>query len=452
MAMIRNITPQLSERGKIKIGVKGRTVTSSRGNEFQPPQKLDHFVVTTLDRDETGNFVRDPEAHALYGEKPTSLPVRLLFDDPEGNFSSRYACFIGQKLWCAGDGVTATRQNGAGPVKVECPCERIQIDYTGKDRCKFNGALSVILDGMAGVGGVWKFRTTSYNSVTNIMSALAQIKLITGGPLAGIHLNLVLRPKIVASPTDGKMQTVYIVSLEYPGSMEELQELGMNRLRRQIEHRIEVRQLETQARKLLLPSPSAVFDGETEDEIADEFYPPQDTTHAATATIDPETGEVASVAAQQLASAADAAGGDAPANPPSQSAPTGQLKQQLIDSIALETAKNGQDFVAASRYADDPAYAQFLKDTPQGKCWKRTAIENAMRAFVQDLDAQYDADELKGFLADNSASLDACAVALPRWYYGKEGSDIPGIEKRISDKKMDLNKMASDDPGRYLGA
>lgn len=48
--MLRNLAPRLAERGKIKIGIKGAKVTSRSGNEFQPPQKLDHFVVTTLER------------------------------------------------------------------------------------------------------------------------------------------------------------------------------------------------------------------------------------------------------------------------------------------------------------------------------------------------------------------------------------------------------------------
>lgn len=280
--LIRNITPQLAERGKIKIGRKGPVKTSRTGTEFQPPQKLDHFVVTTLDRGQDGNYVPDPEAIRLWGDKPTSLPVRLLFDDIEGNFSSRYVAFVGKKQWCAGDGVQATRQTGAGPAKVECPCPRIAPDYQGEDRCKFNGALSVILDGMPGIGGVWKFRTTSYNSTVNLMSSLALIKRVTGGVLSNIPLNLVLHAKQATDP-QGKQQTVYIVSLEYPGSVDELRAVGMQQLRQNLDHHIEVNRLESAVRRLLLPSPGGPLDGDDEDEIAEEFYPEQ---------IDRDTGEV----------------------------------------------------------------------------------------------------------------------------------------------------------------
>lgn len=126
------------------------------------------------------------------------------------------------------------------------------------------------------------------------------------------------------------------------------------------------------------------------------------------------------------------------------------LRQQLVDSIELESNKHG--FIVALKYADDPEYAEFIKDTPSGKCWKLTAIANIMRKFVHDLADQYDSDEFVRFLQDNKYALDACATAMPNWYYGKPGSDIPGIEKRISDKKLELNRARTDDPSTYMGA
>lgn len=114
-------------------------------------------------------------------------------------------------------------------------------------------------------------------------------------------------------------------------------------------------------------------------------------------------------------------------------------------------ATHGKDpvgAIAAEKYLNDPAFAPFLKDTPKGKCWKVTSIQGAMRAFVHDLEGIADKDELSGFLADNKTALDACAIALPNWYYGKQGSDVPGIEKRIGDKKRDLQQ----DPARYMRA
>src|SRR5262249_46317696 len=162
-------SPRLVERGKIKIGQKGAMVRSQRGREFQPPQKLDHFVVTTLERGPDGNFLRDAEIHARFGASPTELPIRLLYDDPVRNFMTRYACYVGRSLWCTGDGEVATRiserpldlyKDGtrrtdfvAEPRQVECTCERQLPTYTGRvDRCKMNGLLSCILDDVPVVG------------------------------------------------------------------------------------------------------------------------------------------------------------------------------------------------------------------------------------------------------------------------------------------------------------
>ncbi|MBK8200403.1 MAG: hypothetical protein IPK75_18805 [Acidobacteria bacterium] len=300
--MIRNLEPRLHERGKIKIGMRGAVRRSAKGNDYQLPQKLDHFVVTTMDKGDDGNFTPDPYAAQLFGAKPRSLPVMLRFDDPERNFMSSYACYVGTKLWCRGDGREAMRANGTSgsTIPVPCTCERIQPNWGAEERkqrrqgfdpCKFNGNLSVVLRGMPGVGGIWSFRTTSYNSVVSLMSALAEFKLITGGPLAGIPLDLVLYDKKVDSPDGSGQQTIHYVTLEFPSTTEDLEALGVARLRRQLDHGINIKMLQAECAKLLLPSPdSSVFDGETDEDIATEFYPESE-------VVDPETGEVTAAAA-----------------------------------------------------------------------------------------------------------------------------------------------------------
>src|ERR1700688_2255375 len=117
---IKGLVPRLPERGRIAIGMKGEMITSQRGNQFQPPQKLDHFRVTTLERGKDGNFLLDAASHAKYGERPTEIPVRLLYDDPVLNYPTRYACFIGRTLWCTGDGESAFRLT-ARPDELKKP-------------------------------------------------------------------------------------------------------------------------------------------------------------------------------------------------------------------------------------------------------------------------------------------------------------------------------------------
>jgi len=52
--------PRLAEVGKIKIGGKGKKVTSKKGAQFRVPEKYDHFVITTNFKDpRTDDFVVD---------------------------------------------------------------------------------------------------------------------------------------------------------------------------------------------------------------------------------------------------------------------------------------------------------------------------------------------------------------------------------------------------------
>ena len=275
--MIKNLHPALTERGKIKIGMKGETRKASSGKSYQLPQKLDHFLVTTLFRDDTGNFKVDKEIMDKLGEKPTTIPIQLLYDDPNLNLQTRYAVYTGRQLWCSGDGETALRlkQGQRAREGVRCICERQDPSYEGQDRCKINGTLSVIIDGVPQIGGVWKFRTTSYNTVVGLMSSLALIRRMTGGILAGIPLQLTLSPKTVTSPADGKVQTVFVVGIEYHGTADELQAIGYDTANKNAIHAVKIETLEQEARKLLAAPADKVFASDDEDDLIDEFYPGQ---------------------------------------------------------------------------------------------------------------------------------------------------------------------------------
>lgn len=231
--IIKNLIPGLTERGKIKIGMKGEKRQKSGGpGFFQLPTKLDHFVITTLERDQTGNFMQDKELHKMLevnGNSPIKrIPVRLLFNDIELNFQCRYTLFYGRTLACSGDGQFAHRLDANKKrVQVECPCRKQDPDYNGenndgKGKCKINGCLSVLIDGANCVGGIWKFRTTGYNSTVGILSSLTLIKGLTGGILAGIPLAMTIQPKVATSPTDGAAVTIYVVGIEYAGSIQDL--------------------------------------------------------------------------------------------------------------------------------------------------------------------------------------------------------------------------------------
>jgi len=317
-AIIRGLTPGLTERGKIKIGEKGKVVTSARGKEFQPPQKLDYFKVTTLMRGPDGNYYPDLDVIQKHGEKPRSLPVRLLYDDIALNFQCRYTCFQGKTLWCVGDGETGLRINGSGQRDtVSCPCGRQEPTYVPKGeydpRCKINAVLSVIIDGVERVGGVWKLRTTSYNSTVGILSSLVLIQRITGGPLAGIPLTLTLNPKTVITPTDGKSMTVWVVGLEYSGSIDSLQKISYERAQQFALHKVKIEQIEEQARRMLTAGTQIQELADDADDIVDEFYPEQSLDKPAGRVI---TGDVVDVGGNggPAAAPSDVGGGSAPGN------------------------------------------------------------------------------------------------------------------------------------------
>lgn len=277
--MIKNLTPSLPEVGKIKIGFKGAEITSKQGKKFQPPNKLDHFIITGLERGPDGNFLINKEIHSKVGEKPKELDVRLLYDDPNLNFLTRYACYSGTKLWCTGDGEAASRLTGENGNRqtVKCPCEHLDSDYKSGPKCKPSGVLSVMLDESPIVGGVWKLRTTSFNSVTNILSSMAMISRITGGVLAGIPLKLTFGKKTTKVPGTEQQTTIPIIGLVYKGSVRELAESGQKTALEFAGYRKRIEYIEDIARKQLDKEMGLGIytEAETDEDIVAEFYPEQ---------------------------------------------------------------------------------------------------------------------------------------------------------------------------------
>lgn len=271
--LVKGIIPGLAERGKIKIGEKGKMIRSKNGTEFQPPKKLDHFRVTTLERDADDNFRTDEQIHKMLGgPEPREIPVMLLFDNIERNFSTRYVCYKGKTRWCYGDGENAIRitDDKENIASVPCPCERLAMDYKSNPRCKIAGVLSVVIRGAESVGGVWKLRTTSWNTCQSIMSSLALIQQITKGRLAGLPLMLTISPKTATTP-EGASQIIYVVNLEYRGTPESLMDAGYEKLLLNATYAKKIALVEAEAERLLSSELPAAEDAE----FVAEFVPEQ---------------------------------------------------------------------------------------------------------------------------------------------------------------------------------
>lgn len=262
--MIKGLTPGLKEIGKIKIGRKGATKTSKKGSEYRPPEKFDHFEVVTLHKDDNGDFIPDAAIMGLIGENAKELDVSLLYNDPTLNFFTRYNQYKGGKCMCSGDGVDAVQVDG---TKITCNPDTCPVFKT--KHCKPNGILSVILKDAPRLGGVYKFRTTSYNSIRSILSSMFFLQSLTGGILANIPLKMTVSPMSVNPVSSSTAQTIYVVNLEFPGTVDDLHKQTVEIMTQQAGMQSKIIELEAQARV-------AISAPETKEEIQDveaEFYP-----------------------------------------------------------------------------------------------------------------------------------------------------------------------------------
>ncbi len=276
-SMIKDISPTLAEKGAIKIGGKGEERIGKNEKPYRLPVKYDHFKVLTKIRDEHGDFIVDPVMEKwgfkdgkkeVDGEMveagPKELHISLLYDDPTLNFFTSYRQYKGGKCLCSGDGEVATNAKGE---QIECHPNACPIFKSKK--CKPNGILSVVLRDAPGLGGVYKFRTTSFNSIRSILSSLFFLKTLTFGTLANIPLKMTLTPKTVNPIDSPTAQTIYVVNIEFEGTTEDLNRHTVRLIAEKATMHKQIAELERQA-SLAICAP------ESKEEIEDvevEYYP-----------------------------------------------------------------------------------------------------------------------------------------------------------------------------------
>lgn len=271
---IQNITPTLMEWGKIKIGRKGKWVK----DKFQAPEKLKHFIITTMERGEDNNFILDDELMTkLMNDQGVdelkSIPVSFLYNDPFLNFQSVYQCYSGMTRWCYGNGSEAQRLNKDSEyTTVSCPCERCMLEYENdKGRCKATGRLNCLIAGAEKIGGVWMCRTAGFNSVRNIQSSLLLTHRMSGGILAGLPFMLTVSPKSVIIPKTKKPTIAHVLNLHFEGTPIELRKQALQIAQFEAENKIKIETIETETRKLLVQEQQTTT--ENQDEYVEEFFP-----------------------------------------------------------------------------------------------------------------------------------------------------------------------------------
>lgn len=282
--MIKNFQTELALRGRIAIGLRGEKKKGANDaggtadKKYGPPQKLDHFIITTLENDAVGRPMYDTALMDRLKEEQSGvpylkeIPIRLLFDENDLNFYTCFSCFTKVKVlgkerlgcWCTGDNEKAKRLNEDGKYcEVQCPCERIEKSYSKGDKCKPFGTLYCLIEGTNRVGGVWKYSTSGWNSVKSITSSMKTLKTVTGGgqidsegnpvgPLAWIPLKMVVFPKSTVVPQSGIPVTIYVVRLDFDGTNEQLSQLGYETMKKRIEHGMKMGRLQKQENHLIV--------------------------------------------------------------------------------------------------------------------------------------------------------------------------------------------------------
>ena len=198
--------------GRIAIG----KVVEKNGKRL--PEKDDEFTLTSQIQGRDGwiNHPLDESLRAGATGKLRSIPVRLLFDDPELNFRAHYSLFdrMSGRLLCAGNGQTCRRMTESGLQSLPCPSpELCEIGREG--HCKPYGRLNVRIGDDDELGS-FVFRTTGYNSIRTLAVRLRYFHAVSGGLLSALQLELRLRGK---STTQSRRAPIYYVDLTVRGGM-----------------------------------------------------------------------------------------------------------------------------------------------------------------------------------------------------------------------------------------
>jgi len=199
------ITPPVL--GRISIG----KVVEKNGKRL--PEKDDQFTITTQVQNRDG-WLLHPVDEQLRQSAPhaklRTIPVTLLFNDPDLNLRAEYSLFDRQtgRPVCVGNGETCRRFTNQGIQTLPCPSpDCCELAKTGL--CKPYGRLNVSI-GEADEMGTFIFRTTGFNSIRTLAARLRYYQAVSGDLLACLPLQLKLRGK---STTQSHRSAIYYVDL-----------------------------------------------------------------------------------------------------------------------------------------------------------------------------------------------------------------------------------------------
>ena len=200
------ITPPIL--GRISIG----KMVEKNGKRI--PEKDDQFTITSEIQSKDSGWVKHPLDEQLRVKAPNqklrSIPVRMIFNDPELNLRAEYSLFDRQtgRPVCVGNGETCQRLTSQGVEQHPCPSPDLCSMAQG-GHCKPYGRLHVNLDESDELG-TFIFRTTGFNSIRTLAARLSYYHAASNGLLSCLPLQLTLRGK---STTQSYRTPVYYVDL-----------------------------------------------------------------------------------------------------------------------------------------------------------------------------------------------------------------------------------------------
>ncbi|ENW05942.1 recombination directionality factor [Acinetobacter beijerinckii] len=201
------ITPPVL--GRISIG----KIVEKNGKRV--PEKDDQFTITSQIQSKDG-WIKHPLDEQLRAKAPNqnqklrSIPVRMIFNDPELNLRAEYSLFDRQtgRLICSGNGESSQRLGQNGIEQHPCPSPDLCPLAQG-GLCKPYGRLYVNLD-ESDEFGTFIFRTTGFNSIRTLAARLSYYHAASGDLLSCLPLQLTLRGK---STTQSYRTPIYYVDL-----------------------------------------------------------------------------------------------------------------------------------------------------------------------------------------------------------------------------------------------
>lgn len=259
------ITPPVL--GRISIG----KVVERNGKRL--PEKDDQFTITTQVQfhDQWLAHPLDEELRKAQGGKIRSIPIRLLFNDPNLNFRAEYCLFDRQtsRPVCVGNGETCKRRGIDGVESLPCPSpDSCPLAIGGA--CKPYGRLNVTIGDEDSLGS-FVLRTTSFNSIRTLTARLQYFQAISGDRLACLPLELRLHGK---STSLSHGLPIFYVDITVRNGMtteEALQHAQQNHEARQAAG-FDQRALDNAAR-LGLSNGAFEENDEESESIAEEFFP-----------------------------------------------------------------------------------------------------------------------------------------------------------------------------------